>query len=151
MEKKNKGLCVVTSRFDIEGVSKNKKSVVYEDIEGYEYETFLSCSNELLNRFRIIVAEFHNLEQLWNRPFFQIASAVFEKILQTHTCVHIHPNNYYPIFKKYGLEIPPLAEFTFLRNDRVFDPVPALKFPNPLDCDNTDNASQRLPACWYGN
>lgn len=129
----------------------NSNLLLQIDIEGYEYETFLSCSNELLNRFRIIVAEFHNLEQLWNRPFFQIASGVFEKILQTHTCVHIHPNNYYPIFKKYGLDIPPLAEFTFLRNDRVVDPVPATKFPNPLDCDNTDNVSQRLPTCWYGN
>ena len=129
----------------------NSNLLLQIDIEGYEYETFLSCSNELLNRFRIIVAEFHNLEQLWNRPFFQIASGVFEKILQTHTCVHIHPNNYYPIFKKYGLDIPPLAEFTFLRNDRVVDPVPATKFPNPLDCDNADNVSQRLPTCWYGN
>jgi len=129
----------------------NSELLLQIDIEGYEYETFLSCSNELINRFRIIVSEFHNLDQLWNKYFFQIASSVFEKILQTHTCVHIHPNNYYPIFRKYGLDIPPLAEFTFLRNDRVVDPVPATKFPNPLDCDNTANASLKLPDSWHGS
>jgi hypothetical protein len=36
------------------------------DIEGYEYETFLSMSDNLVRRFRIIAAEFHCLDQLWN-------------------------------------------------------------------------------------
>mgnify|MGYP001794871491 CR=1 FL=1 len=31
------------------------------DVEGYEYEIFLSMSDRLLKRFRIIVAEFHEL------------------------------------------------------------------------------------------
>jgi len=133
-------------------IADDKSDLILQiDVEGYEYEIFLSCSNELMNRFRIIIAEFHDLDQLWNKPFFQIASSGFEKILQTHTCVHIHPNNYYPIYKKYGLKIPPLAEFTFLRNDRVLTSLPATKFPNPLDYDNTNNAPLQLPSDWYGN
>ncbi len=56
------------------------------DTEGYEYETFLGMSDELARRFRIIAAEFHDLDQLWNRPFFRLASRAFDKILQTHSC-----------------------------------------------------------------
>jgi hypothetical protein len=121
------------------------------DIEGFEYETFLGMSDSLMHRYRIIVAEFHSLEQLWNRPFFQLASRAFEKILQTHVCVHIHPNNYHPAFDKEGLSIPRVAEFTFVRKDSVHHATPAKCFPHPLDGDNEPNQPHYpLPACWYG-
>lgn len=119
------------------------------DIEGFEYESFLSMSSALMGRFRIIVGEFHALNQLWNKPFFSLASKAFEKILQTHTCVHIHPNNDASLFNHWGLAIPPLSEFTFVRNDRVaLTRRPAL-FPNPLDSDNTNKPHIALPGCWY--
>jgi hypothetical protein len=119
------------------------------DIEGYEYEVFLSISDNLMRRFRIIVAEFHQLKQLWNNPFFNLAARAFEKILQTHTCVHIHPNNYYGSIQKEGIEIPKLMEFTFLRNDRIVNPSHQSVFPHPLDYDNTDNPPLTLPKSWY--
>ena len=74
-----------------------------------------------MNRFRIIVVEFHNLCQLWNLPFFDIAARAFEKILLTHTCVHIHPNNYGYVGKPESAKfwLPSGMEFTFLLNDRV--------------------------------
>jgi hypothetical protein len=120
------------------------------DIEGFEYETFLAMSDALLRRFRIIVAEFHNLDQFWSRPFFSLASRAFEKILQSHRCVHIHPNNCCRLVRCQGLYIPRVAEFTFLRKDRVRNPSFARTFPHPLDFDNTGNAPLPLPACWYG-
>jgi len=122
------------------------------DIEGYEYEIFLGISDALMRRLRIIVAEFHDLDQLWNGPFFQIASRAFEKILQTHTCVHIHPNNSCRSLNRWGLSIPPLAEFTFLRNDRIRAPSYANLFPHPLDSDNSaDSPHFPLPKCWYND
>lgn len=123
--------------------------ILQMDIEGFEYETFLSASDGLMRRFRIIIAEFHNMEQFWNRPFFQLASRAFEKILQTHACVHIHPNNCRGSLKKWELEIPQMAEFTFLRHDRMVNPAPATVFPHPLDGDNTDDPPLPLPKCWY--
>jgi len=119
------------------------------DIEGYEYETFLCMSEALLRRFRVIVAEVHLLDLLWSRHFFRLASGAFGKILQSHTCVHIHPNNCDAPITKGGLEIPPVMEFTFLRNDRVVNPVPARVFPNPLDGDNTPKTHFALPDCWH--
>ena len=120
------------------------------DIEGYEYEVFLSTSNTLMQRFRIIVAEFHSLHMLWSWPFFKLAGRAFEKILQTHSCVHIHPNNYQSHLQMNGLDIPLVMEFTFLRNDRIENPSYQKKFPNPLDYDNNPNdITLSLPKCWY--
>lgn len=119
------------------------------DIEGAEYEVFLGMSDSLMHRFRIIVAEFHSLEQLWNRHFFKIASRAFDKLLQSHTCVHIHPNNCCGSMQKKEIDIPIAAEFTFLRNDRIYNPSFVDSFPHPLDYDNTGKPSLPLPKCWY--
>lgn len=121
------------------------------DIEGYEYETFLSMSDELMQRFRIIVVEFHHLEKLWSRPFFRLAFPTFEKILQTHSCVHIHPNNCERPLNYKGLTIPGTMEFTFLRNDRFKNRSYANHFPHPLDFHNSNSAKFSLPKCWYKN
>tara|TARA_B110000483_G_scaffold243626_1_gene334629 strand:+ start:4576 stop:5373 length:798 start_codon:yes stop_codon:yes gene_type:complete len=121
------------------------------DIEGAEYEVFLSTSDHLMHRYRIIIAEFHNLERLFSRPSFHICSKVFEKILQTHTCVHIHPNNCTSTRKQSGVEIPPVCEFTFLRKDHVGESTPANHFPNPLDYDCAKGKPITLPLCWYSN
>jgi hypothetical protein len=119
------------------------------DIEGFEYEVFLGVADRLLRRFRIIVAEFHQLDMLWNEAFFGLAARAFEKILQTHACVHIHPNNSSRPLRKAGLVLPPLAEFTFLRRDRLVNPRYADRFPHPLDSDNTDRPHLSLPRCWW--
>ena len=119
------------------------------DIEGYEYETFLGMSDALARRFRIIAAEFHSLDQLWNRPFFRVASRAFDKILQTHACVHIHPNNCAGALDRDGLLIPSAAEFTFLRRDRILDWSYASVFPHPLDENNCNGRPLRLADCWY--
>ncbi len=127
----------------------DKELMLQIDVEGYEYEIFIGMSQALMNRMRIIVAEFHSLNELWNKPFFQLASRAFDKILQTHTCVHIHPNNCCGSISKGNLEIPLIMEFTFLRNDRIQTMSAAHAFPHPLDCDNTENPPLPLPACWY--
>ncbi len=121
------------------------------DIEFSEYETFLNVSDPLMSRFRIIVAEFHYLEGLWALPFFYLASRTFEKILQTHACVHIHPNNCKPPLDKWGFSMPAVAEFTFVRRDRQGESAHVTTFPHPLDFDNTANPHFALPKCWYAN
>ena len=98
---------------------------------------------------RIIIIEFHNLHNLWNSEFFKIAESAFTKILQTHTCVHIHPNNFMGIYNLLGVEIPWLAEFTFIRNDRIEKLEYQTQFPHKLDYDNTTNESISLPRNWY--
>jgi hypothetical protein len=120
------------------------------DIEGHEYLTLTSMPDELMQRFRIIVIELHYLGKPWNRDFYAMASTALHKLLKSHTCVHIHPNNFCGIEKIRGVEIPRTAEFTFLRNDRIGRKRPHTQFPHPLDYDNIQNRAIALPEIWYG-
>ena len=122
--------------------------ILQMDIEGAEYESIISIPNSQLCRFRIIVVEFHSLDQLWSKPFFDLASRAFAKLLQSHSCVHIHPNNCcgYLVFD--GIGIPRVAEFTFLRNDRGILPGRVESLPHPLDVDNTSNPTLDLHPVW---
>ena len=119
------------------------------DIEGYEWETLFSMSTDLMNRFRVIVIELHKLENLFSDAIFPILSRCLRKILHTHDCVHIHPNNIAPLVKSRGIEIPWFCEFTFLRKDRITRRKPATQFPHPLDCDCDPSAPPVvLPELW---
>jgi hypothetical protein len=132
------------------GLEPDSDLLLQMDIEGYEYETLLATPDALLRRFRIMVIEFHRLHQLWSAPYFRLASAVFNKLLESHSCVHIHPNNARSSVTIKGIEIPRLMEFTFLRKDRFQARGPARLFPHPLDADNTSKPGIPLPACWQG-
>lgn len=132
------------------GLAADSDLLLQMDIEGYEYETLLATPDALLRRFRIMVIEFHRLHQLWSAPYFRLAAAVFNKLLESHSCVHIHPNNVRTSVTIKGIEIPRLMEFTFLRKDRFQAQGPARLFPHPLDADNTPKPAIPLPACWQG-
>lgn len=119
------------------------------DIEGCEYLSLIATSEELLKRFRIIVVEIHDLHNLWEKTFFNQAEAVFDKLLQHHTCVHLHPNNYGKVLSLQGVEIPNLIEFTFIRNDRIKGKTFKTRFPHKLDSDNTSKKPIVLPRIWY--
>ncbi len=122
------------------------------DIEGFEYQTLLSTPDRLLNRFRIIIIEFHDLPRLWSLPYFSLASVAFSKILKNHVCVHLHPNNCCGSITKNGIEIPRIMEFTFLRRDRAKQLSAASQFPHPLDGTSGEGApSLPLPRCWYSD
>lgn len=123
--------------------------ILQMDIEGFEYVTLINMSNELLKRFRIIVVEFHTLHKLWHEGFFHFASNALLKILESHTCVHIHPNNYSGIDEKNGISIPRMAEFTFFRNDRFTNKKSNTEFPHRLDFDNTIHPHVALPEIWF--
>jgi hypothetical protein len=119
------------------------------DIEGAEYETLLATPEELLAQFRIMVIEFHYVHELLNRRFFDVASRVFQRLLRTHSVVHVHPNNCCGSVRSGDLELPRIAELTFHRNDRMRQRLPCRSFPHALDRDNTTKATLVLPRCWY--
>jgi hypothetical protein len=119
------------------------------DIEGAEYEALLAAPTSLLERFRIIIVEFHHLDRFFCGPVFPIYRYVFEKLLATHHCVHIHPNNCLRPITVDGLEVPRMAEFTFLRTDRLTDHRFATQFPHPLDRDNVPGETVTLPKSFY--
>lgn len=127
----------------------NSDLILQMDIEGYEYETIYSLPNDILQRFRIILIEFHELDFLLNKSMFEKFKNPFLKILQTHYCIHIHPNNCSKIVVKDDIEIPPVAEFTFVRKDRVEVDGYVENFPSILDVDCAQGKTLELPKCWY--
>jgi hypothetical protein len=130
-------------------LQENSDLLLQMDIEGFEYFTFINMSLKLQKRFRIIVIELHSLHKLWDEGFYDLASAALRKIFQTHTCVHIHPNNCCGVDKKKGIETARLAEFTFLRNDRGILDEYQTNFPNILDVDCTPREHLVLSKDWY--
>lgn len=117
------------------------------DIEGAEWEVLPTMSSELLERFRVIVIELHHVNDLHLASTFRHMAPVVRSILRTHACVHIHPNNCLPSATVNGIELPQVAEFTFLRRDHVEATGYARRFPHPLDADNTTwRAPMILPA-----
>ena len=145
----NEDLITMDKWISSANLNTNSDLLLQMDIEGHEYSTILSMSNQLVERFRIIVIEFHDLNKIWNKEFFRLAQSVFLKILDTHVCVHIHPNNCCGVDKRRGVEIPRAAEFTFISKDRITYSSDATIFPHKLDFDNTDNKSIVLPEVWY--
>ena len=119
------------------------------DIEGFEYEVLNATFVQILERFRIIIIEFHLLDNLGMPWYYHRSKKAFEKLLVNHTCVHIHPNNSCGISQIHGVEVPGIAEFTFLRNDRIMEKRKVKSFPHPLDNDSVNAESVNLPEIWY--
>ena len=127
-----------------------EKDLIFQmDIEGAEYNNIMPMSDNLMGKIRIFVIEFHDLNKLWSEDFFSLANKTFDKILKTHTCVHIHPNNSNRPFIRDGIIIPPVCEFTFLRKDRIISSSPYKTFPNKLDYNNTSASDFVLPDIWH--
>lgn len=123
--------------------------VLQMDIEGGEYDAIISASPKLLKMFRIIVIEFHMLdEMIFDRlDFF---GSVFRKITEDHRVVHLHPNNCCASLTFNGVEIPRVLEVTLIRNDRIKDVIERSDFPHRLDRKNVSNNPElRLPDIWY--
>ncbi len=122
------------------------------DIEGAEFDALWHTTDRLLARFRIIVVEFHEMHRFAEPAFLHRAAATFGKILRNHICVHIHPNNCCGSVEVAGVVVPRIAEFTFLRRDRVrkrWRPQFVESFPHPLDADNVpEKGFLPLPPDW---
>ena len=124
--------------------------ILQMDIEGAEYSVISDTSTETLDKFRILVIEFHGLDYLFNRMGFELINLTFTKILKSFAVVHIHPNNYFGPIECDGIIVPPIMEFTFLRKDRITQKSRDLSFPHELDRANVaQHADFALPRCWY--
>jgi hypothetical protein len=120
------------------------------DIEGWEYDSLLHTSDETISRFRIMVIEFHGLDMIFDPLGLKLLRATFNKLLLNHSIVHIHPNNISKVVEFDNIKVPPIMEFTFIRNDRIKKIEFTKFFPHELDsrCIPTLN-DVLLPRCWY--
>jgi hypothetical protein len=110
--------------------------VLQMDIEGSEWPVLLDTPDQTLKRFRIMVIEFHDLDQMMTATLgAEVFSTLLDKLSRNFKVVHLHANNAGGIHKFKGQVIPRVIELTFLRSDRFdlsSDKYPAL-MPHPLD------------------
>lgn len=126
--------------------------ILQMDIEENEYEVLTYETSETLKKFSVIIIEFHALQNIFERHFFQMIKAIFEKIYDNFHICHAHPNNNDRMTVINGIEIPNILEITFVRNDFVdkSNLNVAKKFPHALDKKNNKNFSDIvLPSSWY--
>ena len=114
--------------------------ILQMDIEGAEYRNILSTTEALLQRFRIIVIELHDLTKLEDIEVFnQVLYPSLKRVDQFFLCVHAHPNNCCgeAVISEHKLNIPRVHELTFLRKDRLSgfdkDQLHPVMLPHPLD------------------
>lgn len=122
--------------------------ILQMDIEGFEWESIFDARRDLLDRFSIIVIEFHGIENLRNLKLFNhVYSPALKKILLNHAPVHIHGNNCCGSIKFESLDFPRIIEVTFLRKDRIgsdlLNPI-YCDLPNPLDSRNIRDRDELL-------
>ena len=119
------------------------------DIEGAEYSVLLNMSERLQSKFRIIVVEFHGLQNIWENNFRQIFDSMLSKLLLTHEIVHLHPNNSSDLDSRCGVEIPCMMEFTFCRKDFIKGDAANVIIPHQFDFDCVPNRRTIiLPSLW---
>lgn len=126
--------------------------ILQMDIEGSEYEVLLSTPVEILNRFRIILIEFHNVDAWASEQFLQLVKSCVDKLKSNFSILHLHQNNH-PLnlpFKLMGVSVPRVFEATLLRNDWVKNQTPVISLPHPLDQPNLQNLEAPcIPEFWY--
>jgi hypothetical protein len=114
-------------------------SILQMDIEGAEYSAILTTPQSVLRKFRIIIVEFHGMNDLLDPKVFPYISTSFEKLLQDFAVIHIHPNNASDPVEFQGINLWPTMEFTFLRKDRIVTSNNRSDFPHKLDANNAPN------------
>lgn len=123
--------------------------ILQMDIEGCEYETLLATPIAILDKFRIMIVEFHNFHNLDNIEYYNLVNVTIEKIREGFEPVHLHANNYSSIHNVNGVLMPSIFEVTFLRKDRVKYTRQLKQLPHLLDQpNNPERADIELPVEW---
>lgn len=113
---------------------KNDDDMILQmDIEGFEYDVLIETSCEILKKFRIIVIEFHQFDQIFSQYGFKMIKSIFDKLNKDFYVVHIHPNKCCGYSETKKIKIPNTIEYTFLRKDRVSYQNNTNSFPHHLD------------------
>jgi hypothetical protein len=110
------------------------------DIEGDEWAILDQLNEENLLQFKQIICEFHGFGEAMSEAWRQRAHRVLEKLHRTHQVIHLHGNNFAPMFIIGFVPLPDVLEVSFVRrSDYSFAPSTEV-FPTELDAPNNPGA-----------
>lgn len=152
------GTITLQEACDLLGES-SKDLILQMDIEGAEWLILESTPDEVLERFRLLVIEFHGFDQMVGRASsFPTVDNIFNRLLEKFAPVHVHVNNcssprttrprgFAGFTKKEN--IPHVFEVTLLRKEFIPADSPYAPIPNSLDTKNCEGLpSEPLPRAW---
>lgn len=111
----------------------NRNLILKMDIEGAEWEVLTALSSKLLNHFKQIALELHDICKV---EYQEKILNVLQKIKTTHQAVWIHGNNANNAEMAEGILIPNVIEVTYARRDSYKFNDAECKFPMSLDLPN---------------
>jgi len=94
---------------------KKKKLILQMDIEGFEKIILENVSTKILNKFEIIIIEFHYFNYVLTSSGLKNFNKIFNKILNLFDICYINPNNCCGYFKSSNIKVPNVLEFTFIK------------------------------------
>lgn len=137
----------------LESIDPAAEGILQMDIEGFEYDVLIAEPMEVLERFSIIIIEFHSFQNIFERQFNRMVTAIFEKLYSSYDIVHVHPNNCCGIASVDGVDVPRVFEVTFLKRNLRKNNYPATSnhmLPHPLDVDNIPSKPPiYMPESWW--
>lgn len=127
----------------------NEDLLLQMDIEGAEYDVLNAAADGLLSRFRIILLELHDFEDVFDRARFEKLRATVDRLNETHVLCHLHSNNTKPYFTVENTLVAPVFEATYIRKDRVKSELKPALVPHPLDQANSAKLpDEQMPKFW---
>jgi hypothetical protein len=122
------------------------------DIEGEEYSLLMDTPLKILEKFKVIIIEFHNLNKISDKIIYNFYSKSLQKILLKFNICHMHINNAEQPIKIKNIYVPPLIEITFLRKDFYNGDLQQVVIPNNLDEKNVvKNSEIKFDKNWTSN
>jgi hypothetical protein len=123
-------------------ISKPKSVFLKMDIEGSEWDTLLTASDETLNSFSQIICELHDFNLITNDDFYNKVIKALNKLRSKFEVFHIHGNNCSPLLLCTGIgTIPQVLEIGFA-NKEIFTFTDSKDvYPTNLDSPCSPNLS----------
>lgn len=124
----NSAVCKILNNLD-----EKNDYILKMDIEGNEYKNILDLEERYLERMRILVFEFHFLNQIIYPDKFSIISSCFQKLLKNFYIVSINQTYDNNFIASYGQSfLYTTLEISFLRKDR-FKKIKKTQFMESLN------------------
>lgn len=128
--------------------------ILQMDIEGGEWDLLTFEDLKILEDFRIIIIEFHDLDQITDRYSNKNIASMLRKVSRSFSPVYIAANNETG-FKKYDdIVVPRNIEVTYMRRDRLPEVKSFLSSIELNDFGSYKNNIQKKPIIfsnhWFG-
>jgi hypothetical protein len=132
-------------------IKNNNNLLLQMDIENNEVEVLLNTDLDVLKKFKIIIIEFHNFDDLYSDLVMNLYIKIFTKLLNNFTICHIHPNNNGGQNFYNNIGLPSLLEITLINNEEVkIKKKIDYELPHYLDKkNNTEIKDLILPKFFY--